>query len=450
MRVAIIGGDAAGMSAASRIRRRSPEIQVTVYEQGFDVSYSACGMPYAIAEPQRSMQELVVREAQVFRDKLGVDLQLGSRVESIDPSSQSLQGTTFQGESFSDHYDRLLLATGASPVRPRLLGFDLPGVEVLKTLEHGRRIKEYLGQNRVQRAIVVGMGFIALEMAESLHNLGLEVAMVKPGPHVLPWMDRSLAHSVQQKLESKGVELYPGRDIQGIESRHGQLHVVCEDGEITGEFVLVGTGIEPNSGLASAAGLELGPANAVSVDEYLQSSDPRIYAAGDCSDSFHMVTGKKAWIPLALWANRAGRAAGDNIIGGKSKVSGVAGTQVFRVMDLEVASTGINAQESEKHGFHPEQVSIESRSRAHGHPGAKTIRVAMTGDRESGKLLGVQMVGEEGVAHRINAPAVALQNKMSVQDFAQADLAYAPPFGPVWDPLLIAAQQLEKKVGSSG
>lgn len=446
MRFVIVGGDAAGMSAASRARRKMPTAEVTVFEQGYDVSYSACGMPYAIADPARSMQELVVREARTFREKQGVDVQLGCRVEGIDPEAGRVLGTTQNGQAFEREYDRLLLATGASAVRPELSGFDLPGVEVLKSLEHGRRIKDYLARNRVSRAILVGMGYIALEMAESLRNLGIKVAMVKPGPELLPWMDRSLAGMVQEELEEKGVELYPGRNIYRVEAQGNGLRLICEDGELTGEFVLAGIGVRPNSELAADAGLELGPRGAIVVDRTTRSSDPSIFAAGDCADAHHVVTGEKTWIPLALRANRAGRAAGDNACGGNVRLDGVAGTSVFRVLGLEVASTGIHADQAREHGFDPAAVSIESRSRAHGHPGSRTIRVAMTGDRRSGRLLGAQMVGAEGVAHRINAAAVALHAAMDVEAFSQTDLAYAPPFGPVWDPLLTAARQLLKKL----
>jgi NADPH-dependent 2,4-dienoyl-CoA reductase/sulfur reductase-like enzyme len=446
MRFVIVGGDAAGMSAASRAKRIVPQAEVTVFEQGYDVSYSACGMPYSIANPERSMRELVVREASAFRDKQGVDVQLGCRVQGIDPGAGRVFGTTSEGQAFEREYDKLLLATGASAIRPDLPGFDLPGVEVLKSLEHGRRIKDYLARHRVRRAILVGMGYINLEMAESLRTLGIEVAMVKPGPELLPWMDRSLAGMVQGELEEHGVELYPGWGIQRIESRAERLHVLCEEGALSGDFVLVGVGVQPNSQLAADAGLELGPERAIAVDRSLRTNDPNIFAAGDCADAYHVVTGGKTFIPLALRANRAGRAAGDNACGGAVRLDGVAGTSVFRVLGLEVATTGINTDEAREHGFDPAEISIASRSRAHGHPGSRTIRVAMTGDRRSGRLLGAQMVGAEGVAHRINAAAVALHAGMDVEAFSQTDLAYAPPFGPVWDPLLTAARQLLKKL----
>jgi len=446
MRFVIVGGDAAGMSAASLAKRKMAQAEVTVFEQGYDVSYSACGMPYAIADPERSMRDLVVREARTFREKQGLEVQLGCRVEGIDPRQGRVFGTTVEGEAFEREYDKLLLATGASAVRPELPGFDLPGVEVLKSLEHGRRIKDYLARHRVRRAILVGMGYIALEMAESLRTLGIEVAMVKPGPELLPWLDRTLAERVRRELEDNGVELYPGEGIHRIESRQDRLHLVCDRGELSGDFVLVAIGVSPNSEIAAEAGLGLGPKGSIAVDRGMRTSDPDIFAAGDCADAYHVVTGDRTWIPLALRANRAGRAAGDNACGGAVRLDGVAGTSVFRVLGLEVATTGINAEQAREHGFDAQTAVIESRSRAHGHPGSRTIRVAMTGDRRSGRLLGAQMVGAEGVAHRINAVAVALHAGMDVEAFSQTDLAYAPPFSPVWDPLLTASRQLLKKL----
>jgi NADPH-dependent 2,4-dienoyl-CoA reductase/sulfur reductase-like enzyme len=211
-------------------------------------------------------------------------------------------------------------------------------------------------------------------------------------------------------------------------------------------MVLVATGIAPNSELASQAGIETGIGNAIAVDRKLRTSDTAVYAAGDCSDAYHVVTGRKTWIPLALRANRAGWAVADNVCGKETRLEGVAGTAVFKLFNLEVARTGLSFEESQHYGFEPVEVTIKSRSRAHAHPGAVSIRVNLIGDQKSGRLLGAQMVGGEGVAHRINAAAVALHGRMSVEAFSETDLSYAPPFGPVWDPLLTAANQLMKKM----
>jgi NADPH-dependent 2,4-dienoyl-CoA reductase/sulfur reductase-like enzyme len=446
MKFLIIGADAAGMSAASRARRNQPEMDITVLEQTQDVSYSACGMPYNIAEPDREMDDLVVRPASVFREKQGIEVLNGHRAEALQTAERSVTGTTQAGQSFEFSYDRLLIATGARPVVPDRPGFDLPGVMVLKSLGDGRMIKAYIKQNPVSKAAIIGMGYVGLEMAEALRARGIEVDMVKPGPRLLPWMHTQLADVVQEQLQARGVRLHTGHDVRVIKADGRRLQVVCPELVLSVDMVLVAIGVRPNSELAAAAGIQTGPNHAIAVGPDLQTSDPAVYAAGDCADAFHVVTGQRTWIPLALRANRAGWAAADNVCGKMARLDGVAGTAVFKVFDLQVARTGLSFDESLKADFKPLEVSIQTRSRAHAHPGSSSIWVQLVGDQLSGRLLGAQMVGREGVAHRINAAAVALHSRMTVESFAQTDLSYAPPFGPVWDPLLTAANQLLKKM----
>lgn len=446
MKFVVIGGDAAGMSAASRAKRNEPDMEVTVLEQTADVSYSACGMPYNIAEPDREMDDLVVRHAHVFREKQGIDLRTGHRGEAIDPGAKTVTGRTARGDAFQVPYDKLLIATGASPIIPDLPGFDEDGVMGLKSLEDGRLIKQFLVDHSVRQVVIIGMGYIALEMCEALRSRGIGVDMVKPRPVLLPWMNEKLSDTVRAELERNGVNMYPGHEVKRIEKDDDGLRVVCSGLELDAQMVIVAIGVKPNSQIAEAAGLELGPHQAIAVDRTLLTSDRHIYSAGDCADAYHVVTGKKTWIPLALRANRGGWAVADNITGKEVSLQGVAGTAVFKVFDLQVARTGLSVKEAEDAGFEPVEVAIEARSRAHAHPGSSTIGVQMVGDKRSGLLLGVQMVGREGAAHRIDAPAVALHAKLTVEAFSQCDLAYAPPFSPVWDPMLTAATQLLKRI----
>jgi NADPH-dependent 2,4-dienoyl-CoA reductase/sulfur reductase-like enzyme len=446
MNFLVIGGDAAGMSAASRAKRNMPEMNVTVLEKTHDVSYSACGMPYNIAVPGKAIEDLVVRQAQVFREKQGINLLTGHAVDSIDPMGKRVSGVTYEGQKFEFPYDKLLIATGGSPIVPNLPGFELPGVLALKNLDHGRKIKAYIDEHPVKKAVIIGMGYIGLEMCEALRARSIEVAMVKPSKNFIPWMVDELSDEVQKEVEAKGVNLHIGYSVQKIEVLHGGLSVVCEDLTLEADMVIVAIGITPNSELAIKARLETSIKNAIAVDRMLKTSDEHIYAAGDCADAYHVVTGERTWIPLALRANRAGWAVADNVCGGKIELEGVAGTAVFKVFDLEVARTGLTLKEAKQSGFDPADVVIKSRSRAHAHPGSTTIHVHLIGDQKTGRLLGAQMVGKEGVAHRINAAAVALHNQMTVERFSQTDLAYAPPFGPVWDPLLTAANQLLKRL----
>jgi NADPH-dependent 2,4-dienoyl-CoA reductase/sulfur reductase-like enzyme len=447
MNIIIIGGDAAGMSAASRIKRSKPDFRVVVLEETNDVSYSACGMPYNIADRKRDIEDLVVRQAKVFREKQGIHLLTGHCAELIDPANKSVLGTTTEGKPFHFPYDRLVIATGASPIIPDLPGFDLPGVLALKSLQDGRRIKEYLSANRVKKVLILGMGYIGLEMCEALRALQLDVEMVKVRPGFLPWMEHDMAALVKKEVEANGVRLYPGHVVTGIEKAGSSLRLVCTDLVLQGEMVLISVGVTPNSDLALKAGLDLGICNAISVDRRLRTTNGDIYAAGDCADAFHVVTGRKIYIPLALRANRAGWAVADNLCGKQIDLQGVAGTQVFKVFELEVARTGLNVKEAIDSGFEAAEAVIQSRSRAHAHPGSSTVWVEMVGDRKSGRLLGAALVGKEGTAaHRINAVAVALHAGMSVDEFSQTDLAYAPPFSPVWDPMLTAANQLLKQM----
>jgi len=446
MRFVIIGGDAAGMSAASRARRNNPDLEIVVLEQGEDVSYSACNIPYNIADPHRELDDLVVRAAATFREKQGIDLRTGHRVERIDRAAKTVSGRSGDGAAFTLPYDQLLIATGAKPIRPPIEGIDLPGVFMVKNLEHGRQIKAFLRRRQAKRAVIIGMGYIALEMVEALTDRGLGIDLIKPRPGLLPWLAPELALPVRQVLQSRGVGLFDGYPVERIVASDNGLTVVSGALRLEADLVIGAIGVTPNARLARDAGLALSVGGSIAVDHGLRTSDPAIFAAGDCADSYHLVTGDKTWIPLALRANRAGWAVADNVCGAGVELPGVAGTAVFKVFEMQVARSGLSLDEARKAGFDPVSVRIESHSRASIYPGAQPVHVAMVGDRASGRLLGAQMTGIDQVAHRINAVAVALLAKMSVAEFSQSDLAYAPPFGPTWDPLLVAANQLLKKL----
>ncbi len=446
MRFVIIGGDAAGMSAASRAKRKKKDLEVIVLEKTFDVSYSACGMPYNIADKNRSMEELIVRKAKIFREKQGIELYNGYEVKGIDRKEKRVWGETFEGKIFEFSYDKLLIATGARAAIPPIEGTELEGVFSLKNLDDGRNIKEYIEKKQVKEVVILGMGYIALEMCEALSALNIKVKMIKPNPTFLPWMESSLSARIWEKLKTMGIELYAGYKIEAIEKKKNHLAVISGELNLNAEMVLIATGVVPNSEIAKEAGLELSIKNSISTNKDFTTSDPNIYAAGDCADTYNVITGEKTYVPLALVANRGGWMVADNVLGEKKEFPGIVGTAVFKVFDLQVARSGLNKQQAQETGFQPATVTIETRSRAHGHPGSKKISVHMVADKKTGRLLGAQMVGEEGVAHRINSIAVALHNKMLVKEYFLCDLAYAPPFGPVWDPTLVAANQLLKKL----
>jgi NADPH-dependent 2,4-dienoyl-CoA reductase/sulfur reductase-like enzyme len=403
-------------------------------------------MPYNVADATRDMDDLIVRPAHVFKEKQDIDVRLQHRAEAIDTARKTITGRNAAGEPFQIPYDKLLIATGARPIIPDLPGVESPGVMALKNLEDGRKIKAFIKNENVKKAVILGMGYIAFEMCEAFRARDIEVEMIKPRPVFIPWMNEELASIVKKEVEANQVKVHLGQPIERIERNAKGLRVTCPRLQLDGDMVLVAVGVRPNSELAENAGLLMGPGKSVAVDSMLRTSDPDIYAAGDCADAFHVVTGQRIWIPLALRANRAGWAVSDNVLGGKVELQGVAGTAVFKVFDLEVARTGLSVEESKKAGFDPAEVVIQSQSRGYKYPGTSTISVQLVGDKKTGRLLGAQMVGKEGAAHRIDAPAVALHAKMSVEEFGQSDLAYAPPFGPSWDPLLTAANQLVKAV----
>ena len=446
MKFVIIGGDAAGMSAASRACRLSPETEITVFEQSDDVSYSACAMPYNISAPLAPIENLIVRTSEEFKQKQGIDMRLGHKVTSIDRKSKTIKGINKKGVEFKHPYDKLLIATGASSTIPDIPGIDSTGVFSLKNLNDGRLLKKYLSENNVSSAVIIGMGYIAMEMAESLRSRNIEVTMIKPRKRILPWLNEELSDSVVNELKNHKVSLYPGNEITSITGSGSDLTVNSDTININCQLVLSAVGVTPNSSLAVDAGLTTGPCGSIAVDRKTRTSDPDIYSAGDCADAFHIVTGERVWVPLALQANRAGRAVADNIFGKGLELQGIAGSAVFKVFDMEIARTGLNPAEALENGFDPVEIVIKSRSRGHGYEGNKTILVAMTGDKKTGRLLGAQMAGPEGVAHRIHAAAVALHSSMKVSDFWHCDLPYAPPFSPVWDPLLTAASQLERRL----
>jgi len=444
MRFVVVGGDAAGMSAASRARRLEPGLDVIVLEQTSDVSYSAAGIPYNVADPGRDIDDLVVRAADVFRAKQGIDLRLGHKVDRIDRSKKKVTGRDKDGHTFEVSYDKLLIATGSRPRVLNVPGCSLPGVLVLKSLGDGRALKNYLATRNPKKVVIIGTGYIGLEMAEAFHARKVAVEMCDILPGLLPWMPSVMSEFVQKELEEKKVRLHFAAKVESIEEKGHWLTVNLSEGKLEAEMILMATGVVPNSEIAGEAGLKLGPANAIAVNKTLHTSDPDIFAAGDCADAFHVLTGTRVWIPLALRANRAGWAVADNVVGGNVEIPSIVGTAVFKVLDMEVARTGLSLAEAWNAGFDAVDNVIKSQSRADSHPGPQTIYVQLVADRKTGKLLGGSIVGREGSAHRIDAVVVALHAGLAVKQFFNCDMAYSPPFSPVWDPLLTAANQLLK------
>jgi len=451
-RIIVIGGVAAGMSAASQAKRRVPTARVTVFERGSYISYGACGMPYNIEDPGRHMEDLVVLSAADARDKRGIDLHLRTEVTALDPEAGHVTVRDLEsGAERVEGYDSLVIATGARAVRLPLPGMDLPGVFVLRELNDGAAVKKML-TTQPRRAVVVGAGYIGMEMAHVLSARGLEVTVIEKLPQILPGWSSETVAVVQEELERHGVAVHTGVTLEGAEAgAEGRVAAVLTDaGRFEADLVLVAVGVRPNVELATAAGLRIGETGAIWASQYQQTSHEGIFTAGDCSEAYHRLLRKNAWIPLGTTANKQGRVAGANAIGAKERFAGIVGTAGFVVFELEVARTGIGMEEAVREGFEPVSVTIRQRSRAHGIPGGAPVKVSLVADAPTGILLGGEIAGRDGAALRINVLATALAAHMTVTDLQGLDLVYAPPFAPVWDPILVAANQLAKKAGHRG
>jgi NADPH-dependent 2,4-dienoyl-CoA reductase/sulfur reductase-like enzyme len=447
-RLVVVGGDAAGMSAASRARRLRPEIEIVVLEKGRDVSYSACSTPYYIAGLIEERDALIAHDAEFFRLERRIDMRLEAEAVALDAKRREVTYRTSRGAE-TIGFDALVMATGATPVKTHLPGSELRGVFTLRTLVHADAIRDFLATECAARATVLGGGYVGLEMAEALRSRGLMVTVLEALPHVLSSYDPDMSELVERELLSKGVAVSMGAKIDGFEpGADGRRvgYVLAKGQRLATDLVLVAVGVRPETRLASSAGIELGRTGAIKVDGRQVTSEASILAAGDCAEAMHIVTGRPAWIPLGTTANKQGRIAGENATGGNARFAGVAGTNVTKVLDLEVAQTGLSSEAARHEGFHPDSVRITGSSRSHAYPGASPLVVKLVFEKGTGRVLGAQMVGNEGVAKRIDVVATALAARMAVADLEGVDMSYAPPFSPVWDPVLIAAREAVKKV----
>lgn len=443
----IIGGDAAGMSAASKIKREHPNAQAIVFERGPYISYSACGMPYWIAGVIESDRNLIILTPERARERRGIEVRIGHEVTAIDPVAQTVTVKRLEtGESFPQPYTKLVIATGASAQRPPIPGLDLPGVFTLRAIPDAQRIFHAIEQTQPQRAVIIGGGYIGLEMAEALHARGLSVTIIEMLPHLMPNFDADMVEEVTAHLAEYGVQVYTGNRVNALKQQGQQLAVQLASGAtLPADLVLVSTGIRPNSELAKAAGLTLGKTGAIWVDAQMRTSDPHIYAAGDCVEHYHIVLGENAWIPLATSANKGGRIAGDNISGNHSTFPGIAGTAVVKVFDYTMAVTGVTegqAIQSGKWGATGEDVGstiVSAWERAGYWPDAEKIKVKLVYTKSDGRILGGQIVGKAGVNKRIDIIATALSARMTVETVGMLDLSYAPPYSPTYDPVQVCA-----------
>jgi NADPH-dependent 2,4-dienoyl-CoA reductase/sulfur reductase-like enzyme len=433
MRLLVIGGIAAGMSAAARARRIDPGLEILVLEKGDAVSYGACGLPYYVEDRVHSAGDLIVYTPEYFRKERNITVRTGAEVVEIAHARREVALSS--GERI--HYDRLVIATGARPDCGAIAGADQPHVFRLNTLADGIRLKTYLTEKKPRRAVIIGGGFIGLEAVDSLRRNGLSVTLFQGSNYLLRREDADLTKALVVHLQRFGVQMRLGEPVPAIEADRV--------GDTLCDLVLVATGLRPNAEMAAAAGVERGRTGAIRVDERMQTNLGGVYAAGDCAETMHLVTGRPAYIPLGTTANKQGRVAGANAAGVRERFAGVVGTCVLSMFGLGVGMTGLSAEQARREGFSPVSARIEARSQAK-YFGGKSTAVELIADKNTGRLLGGVVTGEHGVAGRINVIASALHNSMTVDEFERLDLAYAPPFSTVWDPLLIAAQQLARQL----
>ena len=446
-RLLVIGGVAAGPKAAAKARRCDPEMEIVVYQEEDDISYAGCGLPYYISGVIEDREELISRMPGKFAQD-GIKILKNRRIEKIDLQNSTVTGRRVgSGETVTDQFDRLVIATGAYPIRPNIEGIDLKNVFYLRSIFDADAIFEQIRSEGIQNVVIAGGGYIGLEMAESLVHLGKNVTIVELAPQILTLFDEDFAGILRQYLEKKGVKIFTSEGIKALRGKEGKVtHVQTMAHEIEANGVLMSLGIRPQVELAKQAGLRIGETGAIWVNEKMETSAEGVYAAGDCAETTNLITGKKVWIPLGSTANKQGRVVGVNVCGGNATLPGVMGTAIFKTFDFNVAKTGLNMREAEKEGFHPVQAIVRGFDRAHYYPGRKESTLKVIADKETGRILGGQAVGEGSSDKFIDILAMALHGRMTCQQLASVDLAYAPPFSPALSPVIVAANVLMNKL----
>ena len=446
-RMVVVGGDAAGMSAATQARKRRPsqELEIVAFERGRHASYSACGLPYYAGDVVKDWRDLVARTPEEFASQ-DIEVRTRHEVEAVDLEAGRVRVRDLDaGRTHEEAWDVLVVATGSEPLRPPIPGIDLPGVYGLSVLQDGIELRRAVDAGP-DRAVIVGGGYIGLEAAEALVRRGIPTALVEAAPQVMNRIDPDMGELVSQAVRDIGVELHLEEKVEAIEGGDRVRAVRTATRTLEADLVVLGLGTQPAVGLAEASGIQLGPSGAIAVNPRMHTPHEGVWAAGDCAESRHLVSGKPVSYHLGTIANKQGRVCGINIGGGYATFPGVLGTAVSKVCEVEVARTGVSEAELGELGLEWERASVDSTTTAGYLPGAAPIRIKVLAERRSGRLLGAQIVGKEGAAKRIDVFATAIWNGMAVDEMVNLDLSYAPPFSPVWDPVLIAVRKGSEQV----
>ena len=441
-KVVIIGGSDAGISAALRAKELSPHIDITIVVADLFPNFSICGLPFYLSGEIQDWKTLAHRTTEEIEGK-GIRLLLGHKADMIDPQQKQVRIVGNNGHTHFMNYDRLLIGTGAVSAIPPIKGFDVPGAFLLRRMEDGFEIQKFLTEKKVRSAVIIGGGYIGMEMADALTYRGIEVTVVEYAQTVLTTVDTSLGLLVRKELEDNGVRVITDTAVKEIDRKDGHLVVRgSTDLEIKTDMVLVAAGSRPSVALARAAGVRIGSYGAIEINREMKTNLPDVLAAGDCVETWHRFLEKYAYLPLGTTAHKQGRIAGENMAGGKAEFKGSLGTQVVKIFDLVAARTGLRDKEALEAGYEPMTVEFETWDHKAYYPGAKKMRILMSGDRRSHVLLGAQILGnrKSEVSKRIDIIAAALFHKMKVEDLNDLDLSYTPPLSTPWDPVQMAAQ----------
>lgn len=440
----VIGGDAAGMSAASKVRREQPGREIIVFEKSQYTSYSACGIPYYISEIVETSDELIVRSPEKFRNKYNIDVRTLHKVIEVDTDNKKVKVVDVESNrEFWQEYGQLLIATGGKAFCPDMEGHDAENVFGISTLRSGIRLENYIEHQKPKTAIIVGGGYIGLEMAEALLIRGLEITLVNRSGHVMNTLDPDMGAIVSDAMRNLGVKLLLNEELTGFETNNGKVTgVVTNKQTLPTDIVVLGMGSSPNTAFLKGSKIEMGIKGAIKVNAQMQTNIPDVWAAGDCTETLNLVSREQVFIALGTVANKKGLVAGSNIAGENAVFPGAVGTAVCKVCNYEVARTGLREKDLRKLNIEFVTAVIESKTRASYYPGAKKITVKLLAEKNSGRLLGGQIIGEEGAAKRIDVLATALTHNLTLQNIIDLDLSYAPPFSPVWDPVQTAARKL--------
>ena len=442
-RLLVIGGDAGGMAAASQARRLRSDLEIIALEKGSWTSYSACGIPYLIGGQIDALEQLVARTPQEFRDRFRIDVRLRHQATGIDLDRREVEVRDLDRErTFRLGFDQLMIGTGARPRTPDIPGIDHASVHGVQTLGDAAHLLAHAEASRATRVVVVGAGYIGLELAEAFTQRGAAVTVVERGDEVMRTLDPDMGKLIREAMCGHGVDVRCGVATLGFEDGV----VRTSDGDLPADLVVLGLGVVPNAELAGDAGVELGAAGSIAVDRRQHTSVEGVWAAGDCCESTHLVSNRKLHIALGTVANKQSRVAGMNIGGGYATFPGVVGTAITKICTTEVSRTGLTEKEAARDGFLHHAVAIDSTTTAGYLPEAEELRIKVVAERTSGRLLGAQIVGGNGSAKRIDVFATALHAGMTVEEMTHLDLAYAPPFSSVWDPILIAARKAAEAV----